>query len=90
MNGDTPNAPGPGTGLRGTADLVVNASKHLAKAPAYMVFACCALGVLAYVAKINHEPIATAVGILVMSVFGTGLGKTYVDQKMGNGNGAPK
>jgi len=50
-----------------------------------MVFACLALGVLAFVAYRNHEPVATAVGMLVMAVFGTGLGKTYVDQKLGNG-----
>ena len=85
MNGDF-NASGSGTGLRGYGGMVVDASKHLAKAPAYMVFACCALALLGFAAYHNHEPIALAVSIVVTAVFGTGLGKTYVDQMHGNGN----
>ena len=65
-------------------DAVIAASKHLAKSPAYMAFAFAALAVLGFVAYRNHEPVATAIGLLAGAVFGGGAAKTFVDQKFGN------
>ena len=80
------DAPRPGTGLRGIGTVVVGAMQHLAKGPMYMVFAFSCLSALVFVALRNHEPIAMNIGILATAVFGSGLGKTYVDQKFNGGS----
>ena len=68
--------------------MVARASRVLSRESHwFLCFAFAALVVLAYAARINHEPVASAVGIVVTAVFGGGALKNYADQKFTNGNG---
>lgn len=81
------DVPGRRDSGRGLGGVVVGFLQHFARAPMYMFFALACLGILTFAAYYNHEPVATAVGIVATAVFGGGAAKTFVDQKWGNGNG---
>lgn len=73
-------------------ETVLGIVQQFGKSPGFLAFGFACLMALSFASYRNREPIATAVGVVAIAVFGGGAWKNHSDQaaKNGNGNGSPK
>jgi hypothetical protein len=75
-------------------ETVLRCVQQFGKSPGFLAFGFACLLALSFASYRNREPVASAVGVVAIAVFGGGAWKNHSDQaaavKNGNGNGAPK